>query len=247
MPPPESSPEPQLSLVVPVYNEARVLPESVPAMAAQAEELGLAYELLLVDDGSSDDSAAVIASLAAERPEVRPLAHERNRGKGAAVRTGCLQARGAKVVFLDADLSVPLHELAPLLDALEQNDVVLGSRRLAGSNIARHQPWLREQLGRGFTGITRLLLAPEVRDFTCGFKGFRREAARTVFERSALNGWAFDAELVTIARVQGLRLSQIPVEWRHDDDTKVRLGAAVLGSLWDLLRILGRRARGLYR
>ncbi len=248
MPAHDSSILPDLSVVVPIYNEARVLPSSIPALVQHLEALGLASEVILVDDGSLDASPQCLTELSAQHEVVRALSHAQNRGKGAAVRTGCLAARGERVLFLDADLSVPLAEIEPLLRSLDAgNDMVLGSRRVAGSRIERHQPWLREQLGRGFTTITRLLLRTDVRDFTCGFKGFRREAARAIFERSTLDGWAFDAELVAIARAQGLSIAQIPVEWRHEDDSKVKLGAAVVTSLIELMRICLRRLRGQYR
>ena len=156
-------------------------------------------------------------------------------------------ARGARRVFLDADLSTPLDELAPLLAALEQADVALGSRRAPGAEISVRQPRLRETLGRGFTLLTRTLLAPGVSDFTCGLKGFRGPAAQSIFAVSRLDGWAFDAELVTIARTQGHRLAEVPVRWHHEDDSKVRLVSAVLVSLRDLGRICLLRAKGAYR
>ena len=151
-------------------------------------------------------------------------------------------------MFMDADLSTPLNELPGLLGALDAGyDLVLGNRRAPGSRIERRQPWLRQTLGKGFTFLTQQLLAPGVHDFTCGFKGFRRDASRTIFSRSTLNGWAFDAELVVIAGVHDLKLAQVPVRWHHEDDTKVRLLQAVLGSAWELGRIFIRRMTGGYR
>ena len=148
---------------------------------------------------------------------------------------------------MDADLSTPLDELGPLLEALDEADVVLGSRRAPGAQISVRQPRLRESLGRGFTLLTRTLLAPGVSDFTCGLKGFRGAAADAIFAVSRLDGWAFDAELVTIARTQGHRLAEVPVRWHHEEDSKVRLLSAVLVSLRDLVRICLIRSRGGYR
>jgi len=239
---------PELAFVVPVYDEELVLERSLAEMSAFLEQLGQRFEIVCVDDGSRDASARILAAAAARDARVRVLRHERNRGKGAAVRTGMLAAEAEIAVFMDADLSTPLEELRALLAAMaEGNDVVLGNRRAHGSKITRRQPWLRERLGRGFTWLTRLVLAPGIDDFTCGFKGFRRAAAQAVFSRSTLDGWAFDAELVVIARAQGLRIAQVPVRWSHKDDSKVRLTAAVLGSLRDLARITGRRMLGRYR
>jgi len=152
------------------------------------------------------------------------------------------------VIFLDADLSTPLEEMQGLLRALDSgSDVAIGNRRAPGSRITRHQPWVRERLGRGFTLMTSWLLAPGIQDFTCGFKGFRRDAARIVFERASLPGWAFDAEVVVVARQHGLSIAQIPVAWRHEDDSKVRLLHAVTSSLRDMLIIFWRRKTGRYR
>jgi dolichyl-phosphate beta-glucosyltransferase len=243
-----------LSVVLPVYNEALVLErtfgELVPFLAALAAEGVVAdgFEVICVDDGSRDASAEILARHAAADPRVRVLRLPENRGKGAAVRAGVLAAEGRLVAFMDADLSTPLAELRGFLGALESGyDVAIGNRRAPGSSIERHQPWLRETLGKAFTVLTRALLAPGVHDFTCGFKAFRAEAARSIFERSTLDGWAFDAELVVIAQALRLRLVQLPIAWRHEDDTKVRLGAAVLGSLRELAVIWVRRMRGGYR
>jgi hypothetical protein len=149
---------------------------------------------------------------------------------------------------MDADLSTPLEETHAFLAALDAGaDVVIGNRRSPGSRIERHQPWLRETLGKGFTKLTQAFLAPGVEDFTCGFKGFRRDASQQVFQRTTQVGWAFDAEVVVIAHELGLRLAQLPVTWQHEDDTKVRLLQAVAGSAVELVRIFWNKVRGRYR
>lgn len=247
-PPPPVSPAPELSLVLPIYNEELVLERSLAAVIAFAERLPYSFELVCVDDGSKDRSAVILTEFERKEPRLRALAHGRNQGKGAAVRTGMLAARGRLQFFMDADLSTPLEELRGFIGALEAGyDVVLGNRRSPGARIERRQPFLREALGKGFTFLTQRLLAPGVQDFTCGFKGFQRSAAQAIFARSTLNGWAFDAELVVIAQVQGHKLVQVPVRWHHEDDTKVRLVSAVLGSAYELGVILSNRLRGKYR
>jgi dolichyl-phosphate beta-glucosyltransferase len=241
-------PAPQLSIVVPVYDEEQVLERTLPAMVRYAERLGRSFELVCVDDGSNDRSAEILARAAARDARMRVESHAHNRGKGAAVRTGVMAARGDLIFFLDADLSTPLEEMQGFIAALESgHDVAIGNRRARGSRITRRQPWIRERLGRGFTLLTCFLLAPGIDDFTCGFKGFRRDAARRVFERASLPGWAFDAEVVVAAREQGLSIAQIPVSWRHEDDSKVRLLPAVLASLRDMWIIYRRRRAGRYR
>ena len=246
-----TAPPPGLSIVLPVYNEALVLERTFGELLPFLEQLdGVAggFEVVCVDDGSRDGSAELLARAAARDGRVRVHTMPENRGKGAAVRAGVLDSRGALVLFMDADLSTPLAETRGFLGALASGyDVAIGNRRAPGSEIRRRQPRVREALGKGFTLLTRTLLAPGVDDFTCGFKAFRAEAAREIFRRSTLDGWAFDAELVVIAREQGWKLVQLPVTWRHEDDTKVRLGAAVAGSLRDLGIIWLRRLRGRYR
>lgn len=242
---------PGLSVVLPVYNEALVLERTFEELLPFLDRLdgvGGDFEVVCVDDGSRDGSAEILARAAARDARVRVRTLPANRGKGAAVRAGVLDTRGEIVLFMDADLSTPLEEAHGFLGAIASGyDVAIGNRRAPGSEIRRHQPWLRETLGRGFTVLTRSLLAPGVDDFTCGFKAFRSEAAHSIFRRSTLDGWAFDAELVVIAMEQGRKLAQLPVAWRHEDDTKVRLGTAVAGSLRDLFVIWLRRMRGKYR
>ena len=245
---------PTLSVVLPIYNEERTLEPTFGLLLPFLEQLELGqdaepgFEIICVDDGSTDRSAEILAGLAQEHDCIRLLALPKNRGKGAAVRTGMLAAKGKYSIFMDADLSTPLEEIPRVLGALESGyDVVLGNRRSPGSNVTRRQPKLREFFGRGFTLLTRTFLVPGVQDFTCGFKGFSHRAAQAVFSRSTLNGWAFDAELVVIAHVQGLKLVQVPVLWRHEDDTKVRLVSAIFGSLIDLSRIFVARLQGRYK
>ena len=241
-------PAPALSVVVPVFDEERVLPATLAALVPFLEGLGRTFEVVFVDDGSRDRSRELLQAAARDDGRLVVEALPANQGKGAAVRTGVLASSGEAVAFLDADLSTPLEELPPFLEELAAGaDVVLGSRRMAGAEITRRQPWLRETLGKGFTLMARTLLASGIDDFTCGFKAFRRSAADAVFSRSSLAGWAFDAELVVIARAQGLDVRQLPVRWHHEDDTKVRLAAAVVGSAIDVLRILWRRVTGRYR
>lgn len=236
-----------LSVVLPVFDEALVLEQNMAALVVYLEGLGRSFEIVCVDDGSTDDSWAILTRLSREDARICIDRLPENRGKGAAVRKGMLLATGELVLFMDADLSTPLDEIGGFLGALESGyDVVIGNRRAPGSRITRHQPWLRETLGRGFTVVTRLLLAPGVHDFTCGFKGFRHDAARMIFERSTMDGWAFDAELVVIAHVHGLRLAQVPVSWHDEEGTKVRILRAVVRSLLELLTIRWNRMRGRY-
>lgn len=235
---PLSVPPTLVSLVIPAYNEAGCLEHNVRAVLAFCTESGLAAEVLVVDDGSTDQTGAVARSLAQSDERVRALANPANLGKGAAVRRGMLAATGDPVVFLDADLSTPIEVLPGLLEAFAGgSDVVIGSRRVADAQIDEHQPWLRESLGRGFTWLTRTWLGLPLADFTCGFKGFRAYAVRPILERQRLNDWSFDAELCFLATRLGYSIEQIPVTWRNDPNSKVRVGSAMLGALAGLWRI----------
>jgi len=230
---------------VPAFDEARILERNLAALAEHLRGLGPSFEILCVDDGSRDETAEILARLA---PAVRALRHPENRGKGAAVRTGALAALGERIVFLDADLSTDLAALGPLLAALDGGaDVALGSRRVPGAVIEIRQPALREFSGRVFSRLARFAIAPEVRDFTCGFKGFRREAAAAIFARATVERWAFDAELIAIARQRGMVIAQVPVRWRHCGSSKVRVAGAALGSLASLVRIVWRQRTGAWR
>lgn len=242
-----TSSSPLVSLVLPAYNEHACLEANSHAILAFCDAQHLAAELLIVDDGSADDTRAIAEQLAESDRRVQALANPVNQGKGAAVRRGMLAATGRFVVFLDADLSTPIHSLPGVLEALEQGaDVAIGSRRVPGAQIAVHQPWLRETMGRVFTALTRWWLRTNIADFTCGFKGFRHEAVQPIFERQQLDDWSFDAEVLFIANRLGLRIAQVPVTWRDDRDTKVRVLSATLRSLAGLWRIRRRASAGLY-
>lgn len=238
----------EISVVVPAYEEAACLPETVAALTRSLEDLGRPFEVVVVDDGSRDGTREVLDRLSAEDARIRPLHHPENRGKGAAVRSGVAAARGARIVYLDADLSTELSALRPLLRSLDAGcDFALGSRRVPGSLVALRQPRLRQWLGQGFSALAALLIRCPVRDFTCGFKGLRAEAARAIFAHSRVDGWAFDPELVAIARDRGLTIEEVPVRWHDQPGSKVRIGRAVVRSFTDLVAVAWRSSRGAYR
>lgn len=234
-----SAPAVDLSVVIPAYNEAVDLDETLRTVTAYLAGQRCAWELIVVDDGSTDATADIIARHAAETPALRPLRNSPNIGKGASVKRGMLAAAGQFVFFMDADLSVPIDELGGALATLRagDDDVLIGSRRAAGARIERHQPRLRELLGFGFTGLTRVLLYPAICDFTCGFKGFRREAAAALFRRQQCMDWAFDAEILYLARLSGMRVRQYPVRWSHQKNSRVRFPRDIYRTLISLARI----------
>ena len=232
--------------MIPAYNEAAVIDATLEAVDAWAVAKGFGYEILVVDDGSSDRTAAIVEATAGRRPAVR-LLRAPHGGKGAAVRAGMLDARGAWILFMDADHATRIDQFDRFEPALREGAaVVIGSRRIAGAAIERHQPRLRELLGRGFTQLSNLIVGVGVADFTCGFKCFERTAARRIFALQRLTGWGFDAEILFIARRLGYRVVQVPVTWADAGATRVRLGRDVVGSLRELLTIRLGWLRGWY-
>jgi dolichyl-phosphate beta-glucosyltransferase len=233
---------PELSVVIPAFNEEERLPESLGRVLAYLEQRGDPFEILVVDDGSKDRTVERALAVCSSVVLVR---NPQNRGKGHAVRQGMLLARGRRRLMTDADLSTPIEELERLLSCMDEGyDVVIGSRALAGARIEVHQPRYRESLGRLFNLLVRWLVVPGLHDTQCGFKLFTGEAAR-VFEVARLNGFCFDVEALFVARRRGLRIAELPVTWRNDAATRVTTlrGALAFG---DLLRIRWNAWRGRY-
>ncbi len=238
---------PVLSVVIPAYNEARRIPATLQAIADHFTAASYAVEMLVVDDGSSDDTAAAVRALAPSLAlPLRLLRYAPNRGKGFALKVGFAASRGTRILFSDADLSTPIVEADRLLAELDRGaDLVIGSRKNAKAQIDVHQPWLRETLGKGFTMLVRMLVA-DVTDATCGFKAYRGDVGRDLFSRMRVFDWSFDAELLWIAKQRGLRLSEVPVRWSDQVGTKVDLRRDVLRSLQGIARIRWYAARGRY-
>jgi len=210
----------QLSVVIPAYDEARRLGPSLDRVTAYLRERGLEHEILVVDDGSSDATASLVTSHPA--PSLRLLRQPENRGKGAALRRGVLASRGRRVLLCDADLSTPIEELERLEPRIEDGaDLVLGSRGLSDSEVAVRQPLYRELMGKTFNRIIRLLGVRGVRDTQCGFKLLDGEAARRLFAEMVTDGFAFDVELVWLARRHGYRIAEVGVRWLDSPGSRV--------------------------
>jgi dolichyl-phosphate beta-glucosyltransferase len=214
---------PLLSVVIPAYNEEQRLPLYLPKVQAFCRELGADAEILVVDDGSKDGTAAYVEAVAAGDRTVRLLRQPRNQGKGAAVRRGVAEARGAFILFADADGATPIGEAAKLLQAGRGgHDVVIGSRKAADSETRRERSWLRGLLGSVFYRITNLLAVPGILDTQCGFKLFRRAAAQRIFPQLHESGWAFDVEILFLAQKFGMSIAEVPVNWTAVDGSKVK-------------------------
>ena len=229
--------QPELSVVIPAYNEAEGIQAALEQVAAYFRSRAIAGEIVVVDDGSTDGTAGLAGQASVPVP-VRVLVNEENRGKGYSVRRGILSARGRYVGFTDADMATPIDQLDKVRQALEAGaGAVIGSRALAESQIARHQPWWRERAGRLFGGFVRTVLLPRIADSQCGFKFFSAAAAQEIFARQRLTGWAFDVELLYIARRLGYNIVQVPVRWIDEPHSRVRMLRDGPRMLVDVLRI----------
>jgi len=236
-----------LSVVVPAYQEARRIADGLRQIDVYLAERGHAAEIVVVDDGSADDTVEVVREVARTLScPVWLVVSQHNRGKGHALKLGFAAARGERILFTDADLSTPIACADDVLAPLDEGyDFVLGSRKMRGARLEVRQPWLRETLGKGFTWIARWLIA-DVSDLTCGFKAFRGEVGRDLFARVRIDDWSFDAELLLIAGQRGVRLKEVPVAWHDREGTKVRLLRDIASTLAGLVRMRVHLLSGRY-
>jgi dolichyl-phosphate beta-glucosyltransferase len=237
-----------VSLIIPAFNEKARIVKSLDRILNFFKSEPYSTEVIIVDDGSKDCTGDLVRDRYENNGGVRIYQQSHNLGKGAAVKQGMLLANGEYLFFSDADLSVPIETLPSFLTQLENRfDVTIGTRRKDGAAIEVHQPFYRELLGGTYTKLSNRLLGLRVSDFTCGFKGFRREAARYLFSRQQLKNWSFDAEILYLAQLKGYRVLEAPVRWRDDRATKVRLGRDIFRSFLELLQIRFNDSQGKYR
>jgi glycosyltransferase involved in cell wall biosynthesis len=236
---PEPTPvedQPDLSIVVPAFDEAERLPETISTLLGLLGERAGRSELVVVDDGSSDETAALAADLLGGRADCSLVELGRHRGKGAAVRAGILASSGARIVFMDADLATDLEDLDRVLASLDDADVVLGSRRVPGSQV-EGLTTAAALAHRGFAGLARVVTGVPVADFQCGFKAFRAPVAKVLFEQIREPGFAFDVEVLMVAHGMGLRIAEVPVRWRAMGGSHIRLVTDSVTMLASLVRI----------
>lgn len=229
----------ELSIVVPVFEEAGRLERSIEQMAEFSAGLGFEHEVIWVVEKSSDGSLELAAGKLPKQENFKLVDNKVHRGKGYAVRTGMGLAAGTFVFYMDLDLSVPLEEVSAFLGYFKAHpevDVVVGNRQHADSRILRRQNWLREKMGQAFNWLIRRLAPVTIHDTQCGFKAFRREAARQIFARQTIDGFAFDVEVLLLAQHLGFCVRDLPVRWINSPESKVRILRDSLQMLEDVFR-----------
>jgi glycosyltransferase involved in cell wall biosynthesis len=237
---------PELTIIIPSYNEEARLPATLDRIAAYIARAQRETEVLVVDDGSTDATAAVAEAARGKMPLLQVVSNGVNRGKGFSVRHGMQKASGGVVIFTDADLSAPIEEADKLLAALENNDVAIGSRAMDRSLISIHQSPFREFAGIVFNTVVRAILRLPFVDTQCGFKAFRREPCRIIFEQQRIERFGFDPELLYLARHHELRAVEIPVRWAHSPATKVSMLRDSLQMFLDVFLIRWNSLLGRY-
>ena len=242
---------PTLSVVIPAYNEEDRIGSTLERITRHLGSREVSFELLIVDDGSTDRTAEMVGHFAGREHLTGPIhlhRNETNRGKGYSVRRGMLEAQGDYALFTDADLSAPIEELSKLEKEVVEGgaDIAFGSRDVEGADIQVHQPWWRESSGKIFNRFVRLWTGLPYRDTQCGFKLFRMSCCKDLFEKQTIFDFGFDVELLYVARQWGLGMKEVPVVWRHATGSKVQFVPHALGMLADLVKIRWNDARGRY-
>jgi len=238
------SKDPLISVVIPVYNEERRIEQFLNSVLSFVRQADFTHEIIVVDDGSSDATVSMVRRLLHDRHngEIRVLLLPVNQGKGGAVRHGMLDARGEYIFFIDADGSTAIEEINTFLPHLSpEYDIYVGMR-----TKKHNAPLKRKIFGYGYIYLANALLGTAVRDFTCGFKCYRRDAARRIFSLQTLRNWSFDAENLFVATRLGYRIKEIPVFWKHCGGSKVKVMHNVMVCGLDLLRIRFNALRGIY-
>ena len=216
--------EPELSLIIPAYNEERRLPFTLIEMVDYLNSHSYNYEIIVVDDGSCDQTAAVTKKFQSVCPQLKLIVLERNCGKGCAVKSGIMQARGRRILFADADGATPIAEITRLEAALNAGaDMAIGSRALPSQETRVVTSWHRKYLGRAFNICVNWLLLPKIADTQCGFKMFPARVAEFLFSRQQANRFSFDVEILFIARRAGLKIAEVPINWTNVPGSKVKL------------------------
>ena len=228
------------TVVIPAFNEERRLPKAVAAITAYLESKCFSFEIIIVNDGSTDNTASVVEQLAKRNSSIQQIILNPNQGKGGAVLAGVLAAKGQLVLFTDADQSTPIEELELLLQAIQRDyfDMAIGSRTIAGANVEKSQVWYREFAAKLFGWASRWLCIRGFADTQCGFKCMKGSVAQAVFPEVTSRTAIFDIEMLIVATRKGFRIAELPVKWTHDPDTRIPYNFRRAIRIWaELFRI----------
>ena len=235
------------SIILPAYNEAARIAATLDKLLAYAARRGWNAEVIVVNDGSSDDTAGIVRSYSGKHPALQLLENPGNRGKGYSVRNGMLHARGDVLLFSDADLSSPIEEADKLFAAIEKGaDIAIGSRWLDPALQKKKQPLYRQLFGRIFNLALRIILDLQFKDTQCGFKAFTRRSAQAIFPLQKIERWGFDPELLYLAKKFDLSVSEVPVAWSHREGTRINPLRDGIRMFGEMLRIRWYALRGSY-
>ncbi len=238
---------PEYSIIVPAYNESKRIRSGLDQVLEHAAREGWNAEIIVVDDGSRDHTAAIVREYAAQHPSVRLVENSGNRGKGYSVRRGMMAATGETLLFTDADLSAPIWQAEKLFDALRQGaDQAIGSRWIEASPGNGKQPLHRRIASRLFRVLPRLVLGLQYKDTQCGFKAYTRRAAEQIFSQQTVERWGFDPEILFLARKMGLETQEVSVEWAYDHRSKIHLVRDGLRMFGDIVKIRWNDLTGKY-
>ena len=235
---------PLLSIISPAYNEESRLPNTLEQVFAFLEREDYPAEVIVVENGSSDQTLSLAQELTKKYPDLRVL-HNEKAGKGLAVRTGVFAATGEYRVFCDADFSMPVEEIRRFIPPNLDKDIVIASREVEGA-VRYDEPNFRHFTGRIFNLLIRLLALPKLHDTQCGFKGFRAEVAEDIFQYQHIEGWAFDVEILFIARMRGYEIIELPIPWYYNDESKINVFRDSFRMFLDLIKIRQNARKGLY-
>ncbi|AJF61351.1 TPA: glycosyltransferase family 2 protein [Candidatus Woesearchaeota archaeon] len=233
-----------ISVIVPAYNEERRIGKTLRKITAYLGKRKINYEIIVVDDGSSDRTSAVAGSFS--NPRIKILSSEKNRGKGYSVKKGLLSAKYGIALFSDADLSTPIEDIGKLERYIDDYGIVIGSRKEKGANVVEKQPPWRVMAGNIFPLFVNIMTGLGIKDTQCGFKLFRVKKCRQVFKKMTIDGFSFDVEMLYIAKKKGLKIKEVGVDWNNDRATKVRFVRDSFSMLMDLIGIWVKSIAGRY-
>ncbi|HIE43968.1 MAG TPA: glycosyltransferase family 2 protein [Candidatus Omnitrophica bacterium] len=237
-----------LSVVVPAFNEEKRIESTIHRLVNYLEGQSYGYEIIVVDDGSTDSTKSKIKNMAERYEMLRMVENQENAGKGYAVKRGVSHATGEFILLTDTDMSTPMEELGKLFFWLKEGyDIAIGSRGLPESRIIVRQTWCRQNMGRLFNLLVHIFFLLPFRDTQCGFKLFKGDVAKTLFNKQRISGFAFDVEILYLAKREKFKIREVPVEWKNYSPSKLHLFKGAISMFWELITIRVNAWKGIYR